>query len=242
MLRISGSVMLALALCSSVHAVTLYDGPLGTPPESQGWLAFGETGGTSSRTTLGGATTLDTTSIATLQAGYSNYSGLTLVNPLFPSLDRGTGFVVSLDMQVLSESHSNANRSGISLLVLSSDLQGIEVAFWQDEVWVQSGPDFVHAEGATLDTTSMVHQYAFTILGNHYSLAANGSELFSGSLRDYSSFGPPYNLPNYVFLGDNTTSAAGSFEFSRLVVVPEPAVNLFPLACLLLLLRRRLTV
>jgi hypothetical protein len=237
MLRLPAAVLLALALGNTAGATILYDGPLGSAPETQGWLAFGELGGTAIRTTAGGMTTFDTTSSNTIQAGYSNYAGSAHVNPSFPTLDRNAGFVVTLDMRVLSESHANAARSGVSLLVLSDDLFGIEVAFWEDEIWVQSGPDFLHAEGAAFDTTASMTRYDLTILGSNFSLAADGSELLTGSLRDYSSFGLPYSLPDYVFLGDNTTSASGSFEVSRLVVVPEPTLGLLPLACLVLLLR-----
>ncbi len=231
--------VMASAWGGTATATVLYDGALGTAPETQGWLAFGELGGTASRVTAGGATTFSTTSNSTIQAGYSNYAGLTLVNPAFPQLDRVAGYTVTLDMQVLSESHASANRSGVSLLVLSDDLLGIEVAFWEDEVWVQSGPDFLHAEGASFDTTAAMTRYDLTILGGGYSITADGNPLLVGSLRDYSSFGFPYSLSNYLFLGDNTTSASGSFEVEQLAVVPEPSIGLVTTVCALALLRLR---
>lgn len=234
-------VLLIVAVIGSVdgctaHATTLYDGSLHTAPETQGWLAFAELGGTASRMTASGTTTFSTTSNSTIQAGYSNYAGPVLLNPVFPMLDRVAGYTVTLDMRVLSESHVSGNRSGVSLLVLSDDLLGIEVAFWEDEVWVQSGPDFFHAEGALFDTTAAMTRYDVTILGSDYSIAADGNLLFGGSLRNYSSFGLPYSLPNYLFVGDNTTSASGSFEIERLVVVPEPSLALVPVAYVLALL------
>jgi hypothetical protein len=224
-LRLSfASASLVLCICGGIaRAANLYDGPLGSPPEGQGWLVYGGVGGTVLRTTAGGTTTFDTTSANAIQAGYSNYFGTSPANPAFPVLDRGDGFLVTLDMRVLSESHISNNRAGVSLIVLSNDLQGVELAFWENEVWVQSGPDFIHAEGVTFDTTAASTRYELFIQGNTYAVSAGGTAILTGSVRDYSAFGIPYDLPNFVFLGDNTSSARGSFDFSRLAVVPEPA-------------------
>src|SRR5690349_9366658 len=143
-----------VSICSpAARAVVLYDGAAGTAPESQGWLAYQQAGGSPTHVTAGGKTTLDTTSAMGIQAGYSNYNLIVPVNPTFPSLSRTTGFVVSLDMKLLSETHASNDRSGVSLIVLSNDLQGVELAFWNNEVWAQSGSDFHHAEGAAFDTT-----------------------------------------------------------------------------------------
>jgi hypothetical protein len=208
--------------CNLGHAVVLYNGPAGTAPETQGWLTFQSAGGTPLRITAGGKTMLDTTSSDGIQAGYGNYNLIFPVNPNFPTLNRMDGFVVSLDMKLLTESHASNNRSGVSLIALSQDLFGIEIAFWPNEVWVQSGPDFLHAEGAAFDTTAAFSTYDVTIKDNAYSIFANGNQILTGSLRNYSAFGLPYTLPNFIFLGDDTTSARGNFEFSRLAVVPEP--------------------
>ena len=230
---------MAILVCSAARAVVLYDGSAGTAPESQGWLAYQQLGGSPTHTTAGGKTTLDTTSAMGIQAGYSNYNLVVPVNPSFPSLSRTDGFVVSLDMKLLTESHSSNNRSGVSLIVLSNDLQGVELAFWNNEVWVQSGSDFQHAEGAAFNTTAATTTYDVAIHGTGYQVSANGNPILSGSVRNYSAFGLPYNLPNFVFVGDDTTSAQGSFEFSRLAVVPEPATLAMPVIGLILSLRRR---
>lgn len=230
---------LVFTITASARAIDLYNGTLPTPPEEQGWLTFGAIGGTPVRTTAAGKTSLDTTAANSMQGGYSNYFGASPLNPLFPVLDRTDGFVVTLDMRVLSESHVSNNRAGVSLIALASDLLGIEVAFWEDEVWVQSGPDFIHAEGVAFDTTAAMTRYELSIHGGTYSIAANGNPILTGNLRNYSAFGPPYSLPNFMFLGDNTTSAAGSFEFSRLAVVPEPSASIAGMGGVGLLLRRR---
>lgn len=216
---------LALSMPARASALDLYNGAAGTAPESQGWLTFQSLGGTPVRSTAAGKTTLDTTSANAIQAGYGNYLGPIPVNPAFPALNRSDGFVVTLNMRVLSESHANNNRAGVSLIALASDLQGIELAFWSNEIWVQSGPDFLHAEGAAFDTTSAITKYDLAIQGGTYSLRADGSQILTGNLRNYSSFGLPYNLPSFIFVGDDTTSASASFEFSRLAVVPEPSLT-----------------
>lgn len=220
-------------------AIDLYSGPLGTGPEDQGWLTYGGVGGTVVRTTAGGRTTFDTTATNTIQAGYSNYFGPTPLNPSFPALSRTDGFIVSLDMRLLGEAHANNNRAGVSLIALSSDLQGVELSFWTNEVWVQSGSDFVHAEGVAFDTTAAMTTYDLEIHGSTYALRAGGNPILGGNLRNYSSFGLPYNLPNFMFLGDDTSSARGSFEFWRLAVVPEPTVALLGTGAFLLLIERR---
>lgn len=222
-LRNAAFVALIVSSCSAAaRAVVLYDGAAGTAPESQGWLAYQQLGGSPSHVTANGKTTLDTTSAMGIQAGYSNYNLVVPVNPNFPSLSRTDGFVVSLDMKLLSETHSSTDRSGVSLIVLANDLQGIELAFWNNEVWAQSGSDFHHAEGATFNTTAATTRYDVAIHGTGYQVLADGNPILSGNVRNYSAFGLPYTLPNFVFLGDDTTSAQGSFEFSRLSAVPEP--------------------
>jgi hypothetical protein len=238
-MRLWLAAMLVALIARPARAIDLYSGPLGTAPEEQGWLVYGGVGGTVVRTTAGGSTTFDTTSTNTIQAGYSNYFGPAPLNPNFPALSRADGFIVSLDMRVLSEAHANNNRAGISLIALASDLQGIELAFWENEIWVQSGPDFVHAEGVAFDTTAALTNYDLEIHGSTYALHAGGTPILSGKLRNYSAFGAPYNLPNFMFLGDDTSSARGSFEFARLAVVPEPAALLVIGFGVLLCLRRR---
>jgi len=241
-LAIMLAVMLAALIAPPSYAIDLYSGPLGTPPEDQGWLVYGGVGGTVVRTTAGGKTTFDTTSTNTIQAGYSNYFGPAPLNPNFPALNRTDGFIVSLDMRLLSESHANNNRTGVSLIALASDLQGVELSFWTNEIWVQSGPDFLHAEGTAFDTTAAMTTYDLEIHGSTYALRANGNPILSGNLRNYSTFGQPYNLPNFMFLGDDTSSARGSFEFSRLAVVPEPGMfAVMGLAAQIAFQRRRRT-
>ncbi len=180
----------------------LYDGALGGTPDTQGftYVAFAES---ASQAYAGGVTTLDTTPIQSDQAGY-------FANE-HPSLDRQTGYTVQFSMQLLAEVHASQHRAGFSLIVLSSDLRGIELGFWPDEIWAQEGGIsalFTHAEGVSFDPTSALTEYELHISGDSYTLKADGAEILTGPLRDYTAFGgilDPYETPNLLFLGDNTS-------------------------------------
>jgi hypothetical protein len=201
----------------------LYDNTLGTTPGAQPWLFFGFAGGVPSETAIAGGVNLVTSD--GVSAGYGNYIGPFLKNASFPALNRNTGFALSFQLQVNQESHNNANRAGFSVILLSSDLMGIELGFWTGEIWAQSGSDFLHAEGSTFDTTQPGILYRLEIQGSGYTLFANGSPVLSNTLRNYSAFGLPYSLPNFLFLGDNTTSARADITLGRveLTELPEPA-------------------
>lgn len=217
----------------------LYDGALGTAPGSQGYL-FAALGGTQAIGASG--TTLDTTGSDLFRAGYSRVD---------QTHDRSAGYTYTFDLQILGEDHSNtgaqnntgtdniADRAGVSITVLGGDLLGIELGFWLDEIWAQNdgavkadptaaptGTRFTHGEGAAVNTGSMT-RYNLSVVGSSYALYAAGNLVLSGALRDYSNEGAPYNLSNFFFLGDNTTSARGSFLINRIELaasaIPEPA-------------------
>jgi Domain of unknown function (DUF4347) len=139
------------------------------------------------------------------------------------------------------------DRAGFSVILLSSDKKGIELGFWSDRIWAQedgttqkdpsleptnSNPFrtfFTQAEGAAFNTT-VATDYNLTIVGDTYTLSSvGGSTILSGKLRDYSAFKPqvlppvtppnPYNLANFVFLGDNTPQAGAAFTLERAAIV-----------------------
>lgn len=247
--RTLGRIALCLAFSSGAYvcapagaSVLMYDGSLGTAPGAQGYLTYGSyltnpLVSAGDNYTIGAASvTLDSTSDSTIHSGFSDFNGLvTSVS----NLDRSTGFSVNLTMRTISESHTG-DRAGFNLVALSSDHMGVEIAFWPDEIWAQNS-DFTKAAGtedATFDTTASLKTYTLNINGSDYTLLQNGVGLLSGSLRDYSSYNPVYGIDNLIFLGDDTTSAAGATEVSQLSAVPEPApivllgaVSLFALAC-----------
>ena len=228
--RSLAAMVIGLRLAAPASAVTLYDGAAGTAPDAQGWLSYYSVPGTGIKTVGGGKTTYDSTASASEHGGFSSHTIFgTLANPSFPTMDRSTGYTVSIDLKQLSESHTSTDRAGLSVIAISSDLKGIELGFWQNEIWAQSGPGFTHAEGFAYDTTAANRTYDLAISGSNYTLWADGSQILNGALRDYSSFGTPYNLSNLLFVGDDAGSAQAAFEFSRLAVtVPEP-VSLMPL-------------
>jgi len=203
-----------------------YDSPDYIGPNQKS-LAFGAIGSP----TRSPVTNLNTTSNNGISAGYSNYSFASQVNSQFPVLDRTLGYTLSFGVQIASQTNISNDRAGFSVIALSSDLQGIELGFWQNEIWAQN-VGFTHAEGNTSVSglTSALTNYDLTILNNSYSLSTNGSTILTGSLRNYSPAGFPYNLPNFVFLGDDTTSASANVNFGNIsIAVPfefSPALGL----------------
>ena len=165
-----------------------------------------------------GGTSLQTLSPNTDRAGFfRNYPQ-----------DRSTGYTLRFNVRIDGDDVNvgNNDRAGFSVIALSSDLQGIELAFWDDRVFAQSAnPLFVHAE-ESLVNTAVLREYSLTIQGSSYSLSWPGAiTRLSGSLRNYSAHSNPvYSTPNFLFLGDNTTSAGadiwlGNIEFQT---IPEP--------------------
>lgn len=203
---------------SSSPAQTLYDAGLGTLPEAQGWAYFALGSGIA-RSVSGNAVLLDTSTSAGNQAGWSRAA--------IPPLDRDMGFTLLFTTQLTAEAHGNSNRAGFSVIVLGSDTNGIELAFWTNTVFAQAGPPnlFVHAEDVAFATTGGFVDYALTMIGSNYVLRANGTPILGGPVRDYTSFsGPinPYRTPNFIFLGDDTTSASASVNVRRLALVRPP--------------------
>lgn len=246
---------LLLACCSSSHATVLYDGSLATLPADQEWhyLLLG----TSATESLGGgAAILDTTAVQDDLAGY--FSGLPPFladHPGVGVLDSSAGFVVRFNLQLVFEEHSGStDRAGFSVIVLDSSAKGVELGFWADEIWAQDDdPLFTHSTGtetATFDTTAMT-QYDLSIQGGTYWLSAGGPALVTGALKDYSDFdhttvpglpADPYEMSNFLFFGDNTTSASATVGIAmiELIPIPEPAsVTILLVGCAAALARRR---
>jgi hypothetical protein len=124
----------------------------------------------------------------------------------------------------LAEEHNNRHRAGFVALVLGNNRRGIELGFWLNEIWAQEGGVddlFTHAEGAAHDATAALTEYALAIQGDNYTLSAAGSPILSGPLRPPPAFtGPidPYETPNFLFLGDNTRSAAANTELAYIAL------------------------
>jgi hypothetical protein len=207
---------------------TLYDGSLGTTPDQQGFFyqAIALTPPVlATQTITNGGTILDTMPDQFDLAGYYNRS------TSMPILYRTSGYTVNFTLQVISETHANNNRAGFSITVLGHDSEGIELGFWENQIWAQedgaaeppSGTLFTHAEGVTLTTLSLV-SYRLEVLSNTYTLYATNSPILSGSLRNYSAFIPPPGFPNpytstnAIFLSDNTPLARTRIKLAAVSV------------------------
>lgn len=173
-----------------------------------------------------------------------DYAGYTVNQSAMPTLDRATGYQLQFDLQVINEDHSGSNnRAGINVILLSEDLYGIEIAFWENEIWVQEGNGanlFNQAEGTLYNTTAFITNYKLTVLSNTYQLAANNTTILSGNLRQYTDWEPPlmglpdpYEQPNQLFLGDNTSSAGAEVWLGDIVVETEIAEILLYLPTLI---------
>ncbi len=230
--------VLAVGLSAfNAGAAVLYNGSDGGTPEDQGWLYTDLSGGLAIHGATGGVTTLNTTALNGIYAGYSQVA----------IMDRTTGFTVRFTVQIQSEGHSGSDdRAGFSVIVLSADSKGLELAFWEDEIWPQDDgvPLFTHGTGAAYNTTAALTQYDLAIMGSTYQVFAGGSPLFSGTVADYSDFGTPYDEINALFFGDDTSSAQAEVDITWIEVldyaVPEPgAAALLALGAMVLMFRRR---
>jgi hypothetical protein len=235
---------------------SLYLGQLGTTPDAQSWLNFTTQDvlppiNTATQNFSSGGTILNSTADNTIYAGYSNYSVITgaPVNAAFPTLDRASGYSISFKLQVLSESRINSNRAGFSITAISSDgMRGIELGFQQltgttgnifaqgdgitPNPGMQTNGLFLAAENASFNTNQET-TYTLSVQGNTYQLFANGTQLLTGPLRNYTAFTSPfpvdpYELPSFVFLGDNTTSAQASVKLSQVVLQTDTRVRFVP--------------
>lgn len=234
--------------CHSLKAelITLFDG--NGLPANQPWLAYANSGGTTTQTGQTSGVRLVTDLAAS--AGYSNYTPLGILkNGTFPSLNRTNGFELNFNVAVSSENHSTNDRAGFSITLLGSDRRGIELGFWRDQIWAQAdSPLFTHGEIVNFDT-SVQRDYRLRVLENSYSLFSGDDQLLTGSVRNYTAFGaPPYILPNFVFLGDNTSSAGADISLgaitlqSNLAAVPEPSSLFLLLATSTLVVWRKVLV
>lgn len=251
MQRIFPILLFNLFTVTPVWAATLYDASLGTLPGAQSWVSFAETG--SSITYENTATRITTTNSFGLRTGVSSEltAGGLFQHPLMPVFIRADGFEISFSLQILSEAHSATrddnndgllDRAGFSVIALSQDLSGIEIAFFTDKIWVYEddkknpADKFTQAENVALDTTKFT-DYKLVGSENGYTLFADGINILSGPWRTYhpsgvSPFTDPYDNPSFLFFGDNTQSASSDVLLGDISVVvgpfPEPEASLYP--------------
>ncbi|AFZ02583.1 DUF4347 domain-containing protein [Calothrix sp. PCC 6303] len=180
------------------------------------------------------------------------------LNPAFPVLDRSQGFTLSFNVKINSESHSSddngdgiIDRAGFAVIVVTSDnTKAIELGFWENEIWAQTAnPLFTHSTSERIVdfNTQSERRYDLKIKDDVYELFATDNIdttttfLFSGSLRNYTAFnhttaGPlgtslpydPYERTNFVFLGDNTSSAQANVSLSKVELQTNTKIRFVP--------------
>lgn len=220
--KLAACAIFAACLSATAQGAVLYDGSQNTRPGAQGWTSV--VFAPAIETLSAGTVTLDTTAGNFLQSGYSLF---------LPAIDSATGFTLSWQAQLLAESHTgNPNRAGFSVILLDNAHQGVELGFWTGQVWAQA-VGFTKAESVAFNTTAMA-EYLLTLQGGSYTLQANDAQILTGPMRDYSASGTPYNLNNFLFLGDDTSSAQARVSIASVATVPLPPTGLLMLGPVLI--------
>ena len=217
------------ALFSDGKTLVLYDAASGDIPNTLVMSFTDFPPGVALPTFSEGATVVDTTISGT--DTYAGWVAGEVTTSGFPILDRTVGARVNFTLQVDSEAHTNNDRAGFSVIILDKAAKGIELSFWENEIWVKSddgtGGIFKHGEGIAFATSALT-DYQVLFMGDTYTLTANAEPLLAGPLRDYSAFAgfpDPYETPNFLFFGDNTTSAQARVRLRFVSVTgTEPVV------------------
>jgi hypothetical protein len=208
-----------LGRVSETSAQVLYDGSLGTAPSAQAWSYAAV--GIATQTLTNNSVWLDTSLSGATQAGYARSAPVVL--------NRTNGFTLRFGAQLVLETHNNTDRAGFSVIVLADDKRGIELGFWTNRIFAQSdSPLFTHAEDVAFPTQATV-AYSLSLLATNYILRADGVPILSGPIRDYTAFNGfpnPYRTPDFLFLGDDTSSASTLFGLRDVVLIPAPMVSM----------------
>lgn len=240
------------SLAQAASLIPIYDGT--SLPQAQGWLYATQAPPpatiptpwpAASQTFLNPGVNTNTTADI---AGLSGY-----FRQLAPgTLDRTQGYQVSTTVRLLSSTSGRADRSGLHVLVLSSDKFGVEVGVSPDGFFAlqadANNTTLVLAESVTVGSgvnlnTDLVLDVR--VFASTYALHVNGANtpVLTGPLRNLSAvltrFGPMYNNADAVFLGDNTGSASSNYNWLGGSVIPEPSALGLLLPAGLVLRRRR---
>jgi hypothetical protein len=248
---VAAVALVAAPRSACAEVLTLYDGALQavTPDDySPKHLAYfglnlangaGQTYDPASKATH--VNTLGGTAPTAGLVGYSNFfPTVQAVNPDFPELDRQAGYKISFALEIESEVHADdrPNRAGLSIIAVSSDVangnaSSVEIGFQDGRIFSQN------ADFSSFDVQNELFNpvgigfvdYELSVQGDSFSLTAAGTNVLAGSLQDHTGSSElpavvsPYEIPNFIFLGDDTRSARAEFNLQRLTVttVPEPS-------------------
>lgn len=252
MLSAAVAVLAAGSVASAASLIPLYDGT--SLPQAQGWLYATQAPPPATIPTAWPAASqsflspgVNTNTTADI-AGLSGY-----FRQLAPgTLDRTTGYQVSTTVRLLSSTSGRADRSGLHVLVLSSDKFGVEIGVNANGFFAlqadTNNTTLVLAESVTVGTGVNLNTdlaLDVRVFGSSYALHVNGANapVLTGPLRNLSAvltrFGPMYNNADAVFLGDNTGSASSEYNWMSASYIPEPSALGLLLPAGLLLRRRR---
>ncbi len=222
----AAGVFLAMSGISG-HSQILYDAQQGTLPAAQGW-SFAALPGNARQTHTGSATRLETGPSLSEAVGYA-------LRPN-PPLDRRAGFNLFLRFHLIGAQRTRPERAGFSVIVLDTERRGIELGFSEGDVFAQHDqPLFTRGESADFPFWSGPVEAVLSCRGNRYTLFLNRTPVLSGPWRDYTAFaGFPdvYETPNFLFLGDNTTSAAAVVDLMHVALVRPPRLEPGPAGAL----------
>lgn len=215
------SILVGALVSAGAAAQVLFEAPPDRWPTDQGW-SYAAVPGLAERQHLGHAVRLVTTAAPLEAAGYARQ--------ITPPLDRRVGFNLVLRFRLPVEQHIRDDRAGFSVILLDAERRGVELGFWTNQVFAQADqPLFTRAESASYPFAAEPVEIVLSLQATHYRLFANGALLLTGPLRDYTAFtGFPdvYEAPNFIFLGDNTTSAAAVVELAAVALVHPPRLSL----------------
>jgi hypothetical protein len=237
----------------------LYDASLNTKPDAQGWIGVVPTGATASASNgstqldtlfnsalYAGYSTVSGQPLDAAQGFVINFSA--------EILDEATETTAN------KNGDGKSDRAGFSIIVVSSDkTKAIELGFnkvgsqlsifAQEDGTSQADPTqapnnssgspltlFTQAESALFTPSTGLNTYDLAVSGTTYTIYANGTAILSGRLRDYTAFTPtapipdPYETPNLIFFGDDTTSAKANINLGSVNVtthssLPAQTVN-----------------
>ena len=239
MLRVCVVMVLAGVVLPLAAPVTLYNGT--GKPGDQGFVYFAQGTGV---TQVGN--NLNTMADTNASAGFFAVHTLNVL----PVLDRQAGYTLEFTVQIKEEDHSGSDRNddeigdraGFSVIALSSDKKGIELGFWPDQVWAQndgaaqpplnSNTLFTHGESGLWNTTAAT-TYQLVVQGDAYGLYSGTTLIVTGPLRDYTPFigaNDVYKTPNFLFLGDDTSSAKADIDLTGPITVASGGVVVTPTA------------
>jgi Bacterial pre-peptidase C-terminal domain len=180
---------------------------------------------------FGGIQKINNNDITNLTTNKTGMAGYRIYSPVI-ALDRNAGFSIRFQIKLNSESHGGdingdniADHAGFNLTAVTQDMAGIEIGFWNNEIWAKDitsasgSPLMTHStvERAMRDTTALTN-YELSVLGDTYQLFADGSAILKGKLKDYSALGGVYSFPDYLFFGDNSGYAMANTDIQSIYV------------------------